>query len=161
HLDQRIRPLMLNRFTRFVRGVIVPSDYLRRRTIERGLPASRVVVSDNPIDVSRLKPDPELRAHVRATLGLGEDDLVLGYVGRFEPAKGVETLACALNRAMRDHSRLHALWVGHGKSELSLRDITVRDGFAARHHWMSWLDDVHPAYLAMDMLALPSEGNET
>ena len=161
HLDQRIRPLMLSRFTRFVRGVIVPSHYLRRRTIERGLPASRVVVLPNPIDVGRLKPDPGLRAQVRTALGLADDDLLLGYVGRFEPAKGVETLACALNRAMHDHPRLHALWVGHGKSELSLRDITVRDGFAARHHWMSWLDDVHPAYLAMDMLALPSEGSET
>src|SRR6185503_11207643 len=50
---------------------------------------------------------------------------------------------------------------GHGDSEVPLREITERDGFAGRHHWMSWLDDVHPAYLAMDMLALPSEGAET
>jgi glycosyltransferase involved in cell wall biosynthesis len=161
HLDQRIRPVMLNPIMRLVRGVIVPSQYLRRRSIERGLPPSRVVVLRNPVDVGRFKFDPGLRAHMRASLGIGETDLLLGYVGRFEPAKGVETLARALNQAMLANPRLHALWVGHGKSEQALRDITTSGNFSARHHWMPWLDDVLPAYAAIDMLALPSEGSET
>jgi len=161
HLDQRIRPVMLNPLMRLVRGVIVPSQYLRRRSIERGLPPSRVVVLRNPIDVGRFKLDPKLRAHMRASLGIGESDLLLGYVGRFEPAKGVETLARALNQAMATNPRLHALWVGHGKSEQALRDITTSGSFPTRHHWMPWLDDVVPAYAAIDMLALPSEGSET
>lgn len=161
HLDQRIRPWMLSRLTQLVRGVIVPSEYLRRRTIERGLPPDRVVVLPNPIDVEHFKPDLALRGRVRASLGLSENDLLLGYAGRFEPAKGVQTLARALNAGMSRTPRLHALWVGHGKSESTLRDITNLGGFPARHHWMPWLDDVAPAYTAMDLLALPSEGSET
>lgn len=125
HLDQRIRPLMLNRLMRLVRGVIVPSEYLRGRKIERGLPAARVMVLPNPIDVDRFRPDRALRASVRASLGLQDQDVLLGYVGRFEPEKGVETLAHALNQAMSGDPRLHALWVGHGKSEGALRDITT------------------------------------
>src|SRR4051812_28197181 len=44
HLDQRIRPILLNRLTSLVRGVIVPSQYLKHRSLERGLPASGVAV---------------------------------------------------------------------------------------------------------------------
>ena len=161
HLDQRILPLMLNRLTRLVRGVIVPSEYLRRRKIERGLPPARVLVLPNPIDVDRFVPDYALRERVRSSLGLRDDDVLLGYVGRFEPAKGVATLASALNQSMATDPRLHALWVGHGKSEQALREATSTGGSEARHHWMPWLDDVRPAYAAMDMLALPSEGSET
>jgi glycosyltransferase involved in cell wall biosynthesis len=161
HLDQRIRPTMVNRYMRLVRGVLVPSHYLRMRKIERGLPPSRVAVLANPVDVDRFTVDAALRAHTRASFGLQDDDLVLGYVGRFEAPKGVETLARAMNAAMRRTPRLHALWVGHGASEDSLRAITRDGGFDERHHWLPWLDDVLPAYAAMDLLALPSVGSET
>lgn len=161
HLDQRIRPLMLSPLTRLVRTVVVPSEYLRRRSIERGLPAARVAVLPNPIDVESFRPDPAVRARIRASLGIRETDLVLGYIGRFEPPKGVETLALALNEAMPRHPRLHALWVGHGRLEQKMRDIANEGGTAQRHHWMPWLDDVLPAYAAMDMVALPSVGSET
>jgi glycosyltransferase involved in cell wall biosynthesis len=161
HLDQRIRPLMLSPLTGLVRSVIVPSEYLRRRSIERGLPSERVAVLPNPVDVEGLQPNASLRARVRAELGIADDQLVLGYVGRFEPPKGVETLALALSRVMPNHRRLHALWVGHGRLEDRLRAVAAEGGSPHRHHWMPWLDRVLPAYAAMDMLALPSEGSET
>ncbi|HEY4137237.1 MAG TPA: glycosyltransferase family 4 protein [Casimicrobiaceae bacterium] len=161
HLDQRIRPLMLSQITGLVRSVIVPSEYLRRRSIERGLPASRVAVLSNPFDVDCLKPDAALRARVRASLGISDDQIVLGYVGRFEPPKGVVTLARATAKAMDSQSRLRALWVGHGRLEPALREIARNSGHAARNHWMPWLDHVLPAYAAMDVVALPSEGSET
>jgi glycosyltransferase involved in cell wall biosynthesis len=160
HLDQRIRPYMVARLMGLVQGVIVPSQYLRRRSIERGLPESRVVVLPNPIDVNSFCPDAELRAQTRAALGLSDTDVLIGYAGRFEPEKGVPTLARALNTAMARCGRVHALWVGHGKGESTLREITAESGFESRHHYMPWLDDVHPAYAAMDILALPSEGSE-
>lgn len=161
HLDQRVRPSMVSRYMRLLRGVIVPSEFLRRRKIERGLPPSRVAVLANPIDVDRFRADAALRAHTRAALGLHYGDVLLGYVGRFEPAKGVQTLARALAVAMNANARLHVLWVGQGKSEEELRALVRDSGAEHRHHWMPWLDDVLPAYAAMDLLALPSEGSET
>jgi glycosyltransferase involved in cell wall biosynthesis len=161
HLDQRVRPSMVSRYMRLVRGVIVPSQFLRRRKIERGLPPSRVAVLANPIDVDRFRADAALRVRMRESLGLAEQDLLLGYVGRFEPPKGVQTLARALAVAMANNPRLHVLWVGQGKSEDELRALVRETGADQRHHWMPWLDDVLPAYAAMDLLALPSEGSET
>jgi len=161
HLDQRIRPVMLHRLTRLVRGVIVPSEYLRRRSIERGVPGSGVAVLPNPIDAAHFGSHAQLRMKVRASLGLDSRDVLLGFVGRFETAKGVQVLARALNAVMPSEARLHALWVGHGASETELRALTSASGLENRHHWMPWLDDVVPAYAAMDLLALPSVGSET
>lgn len=161
HLDQRVPPVMLNRLARLVQAVFVPSEYLRRRTIARGLPSSRVVVLPNPVDVEHFRPDAWLRSTTRAGLGLGENDPVVGYAGRFETEKGVFTLARALEDAMAQQPRLRALWVGCGKGERELRERIAASPFAARHHWRPWLDDVRPAYAAMDVLALPSEGSET
>jgi len=161
HLDQRIRPVMLHRLTRLVRGVIVPSEYLRRRSIERGVPGACVAVLPNPIDAAHFVSHAQLRTKTRGSLGLAPDDVLLGFVGRIEPAKGVETLARALNEVMASQPRLHALWVGHGASEDELRALASASGFENRHHWMPWLDDVVPAYSAMDVLALPSVGSET
>jgi glycosyltransferase involved in cell wall biosynthesis len=161
HLDQRIRPVMLNSALAFVRGVIVPSAYLQRRTIERGLPASRVAVLRNPIDVDRFRPAPTLRSRVRESMRLDEDAVLLGYAGRLESAKGVLTLAQALNHAMAKDARVHALWVGHGDQEDEVRAVAAGGGFAERHHWLPWQDDMLAAYAAMDIVALPSEGSET
>ena len=161
HLDQRIRPVMLHQLTRLVRGVIVPSEYLRCRSIERGVPAARVAVLPNPVDAVHFDSHAVLRTNVRATLGIDAQDVLLGFVGRFEPAKGVHTLAPALNHVMASQARLHALWVGHGHSETELRSQASSTGFENRHHWMPWLDDIVPAYAAMDLLALPSVGSET
>jgi glycosyltransferase involved in cell wall biosynthesis len=161
HLDQRIRPVMLHRVTRLVRGVIVPSEYMRSRSMERGVPADRVAVLPNPIDAAHFGSHAPLRAKTRAALGLEPNDILFGFVGRFEPAKGVHTLATALNNVMTSQSRVHALWVGHGKSEQELRALAASTGFENRHHWMPWIDDVVPAYAAMDVLALPSVGSET
>jgi glycosyltransferase involved in cell wall biosynthesis len=161
HLDQRVRPVLVHRLTRLVRVVIVPSEYSRQRAIERGLPPSHVVALPNPIDVDRFRRDAELRMRIRASIGVAADDVLLGYVGRFERPKGVDTLARAASAVMSMHARLHMLWVGHGVSEATLRDAIDRDGVATRHHWMPWLEDVLPAYNAMDLLALPSQGSET
>jgi glycosyltransferase involved in cell wall biosynthesis len=161
HLDQRIRPVMVHRLAHLVRGVIVPSEYLRRRSIERGVPVSRVAVLPNPVDESHFASHAEVRAKVRTSLGLESHDVLLGYVGRFEPAKGVQILGRAANAVMASQGRLHALWVGHGAIERELHSLTASTGFENRHHWMPWLDDVVPAYAAMDLLALPSVGSET
>jgi glycosyltransferase involved in cell wall biosynthesis len=161
HLDQRIRPVMLHRLTQLVRGVIVPSEYLRRRSIERGIPAERVAVLPNPVDAVHFGSHAATRTKVRKSLGLEPHDILVGFVGRFEPAKGVQTLAPALNNVMASQSRLHALWVGHGTSERELHAIAASTGFENHHHWMPWLDDIVPAYAAMDVLALPSVGSET
>jgi glycosyltransferase involved in cell wall biosynthesis len=161
HLDQRMQPWTLRLLPRLTHRVVAPSEYQRQRLIERGMPAERVEVLYNPVDTCHLRVDPAARREARAALGFTPDDVVVGFVGRMEPGKGVMTLSVALRGAMERNPRVRALWVGHGDCEPALRAAACAARHCARHVWKPWTADVFPYYAAMDVLALPSVGRET
>ena len=105
------------------------------------------------VDVCAFHPDPAARARVRNVLGLSLTDVVIGYLGRFVPEKGIQTLLEALPQT---GAAWKALFVGGGSLEPELRRFAraheprVRVVTGVAH------DDV-PAYLnAMDILCAPS-----
>jgi glycosyltransferase involved in cell wall biosynthesis len=162
HLDQRFHPTMTFAVPRLVRRLVAPTEYQRRRLVERGMPASKLVVLHNPVDTAHFRPDPAARAAIRHRLGLGDDDVVVGYVGRQERGKGVVALAEGVHLAMETHPRLRMLWVGHAGDEATpLRELVAASPHAARHRWEPWAADVAPYFNAMDVAVLPSIGPET
>lgn len=140
---------------------LVPSTDLGNWVRTFGVPGERISVLHNPVDTSYFAPDPERRARQRATLGLGPDDVLVGYVGRIEANKGVLTYATALSKAMDQVPTLRALWVGFGRLEPDLDAIINASPHATRHMRLPWADDVRSHYAAMDFLALPSTGRES
>ena len=106
------------------------------------------------VDVVRFHPDAAARAEVRARLGWEDDTPVVGFLGRFVPAKGLRVLMQALE-SVRQPWR--ALFVGGGPmaDELSV--------FSAAHPGrVQVLTDVShgdvPAHLnAMDLMCAPSQ----
>jgi glycosyltransferase involved in cell wall biosynthesis len=162
HLDQRFHPTMRIGVPRLVRRLIAPTEYQRRRLVERGLPASKLVVLHNPVETAHFRPDPAVRAALRRRLDLADDDVLVGYVGRQEHGKGVMALADALDGAMTADPRVRMLWVGHaGDERTPLREVIAASPHAARHRWEPWAADVAPYFNAMDVAVLPSIGPET
>lgn len=106
------------------------------------------------VDTARFRPDDEAGARMRISLGWMEDDPpVVGYLGRFVPEKGLETLTRALD-GCRDPWR--ALFVGGGPMEGALRMWAAGHGERVRIVTGVRHGDV-PAYLnAMHLLCAPS-----
>jgi glycosyltransferase involved in cell wall biosynthesis len=63
------------------------------------------------VDVERFRPDPSAGMTIRRQLGWPDDALVVGYLGRFEPQKGISDLCAALDQT---RSPWRALLVGGG-----------------------------------------------
>lgn len=84
---------------------------------------------------------------LRASLGFAEDDVVVGYIGRIAPDKGVATLLDALSGV--EGSPVRGLLVGspEGMDPASLGSRVVH---------VDWTDDVWQYYSAMDILCLPT-----
>lgn len=129
------------------------------RAVESAL-ADRPGYRDRPhrvippgVDVARFRPDPEARRRARRSLRWTEEGPpVAGFLGRFVPEKGIETMI----RALESAGGWRALFVGGGPGEAALRDWAasapdrVRVVTGVKH------DDV-PGYLsAMDLLCAPS-----
>ncbi len=107
------------------------------------------------VDVELVRPDPARGRATRARLGWAEEGPpVVGYLGRFIEAKGLQLLMRVLERA---ESPWRALLVGGGPGEAELRAWAARHGERVKIV-VGVAHDRVPEYLnAMDLLLAPSQ----
>ncbi|WP_030600886.1 glycosyltransferase [Streptomyces fulvoviolaceus] len=161
------------RLTRGVRGLYLASERLGRATVavsptvadrlERwGVPAPRIEVVPNGIDLSRFRFDPVQRLRTRQRLGLPETAYVVGGIGRLAAGKRFDVLIQALAQLPSDY---WLLLVGGGPQESVLRRTAHEAGVADRVLFTGerpYLPDGSPGpdlpslASAMDLLASPS-----
>lgn len=161
HRTPPMKPLSAWLLPRLARRFFAVSNYARQAYLDRGIPAERVRVLYNPVSMTRCQPDPQRRRELLRSLGIGEEAIVLGYAGRMHMGKGVFTLLEAATAAMTEEPRLHCLWLGDGPDAQAVREQAAAGPVASRHHFLGWINDVHPWYSAMSMLAFPSIAPET
>lgn len=114
--------------------------------------------SSNGVDAAgRFDPDrlpATTRARLRADLGIPNDALVLGFVGRLALDKGVRELAAAFERIGRDFPDAHLLVVGPVDERDPIPPGLLERG--ERVHLAGMREDLAAYYAAMDVLLLPS-----
>lgn len=104
--------------------ILSVSHDLKRHMVAEGLPASRIDVVHNGIDVGP-RPSPEMRADVRRALGVTADTCVLVTIARLDPVKDLGTLIRAV-AALRAASQPVALViVGDGPERQSLESLVA------------------------------------
>lgn len=145
--------------------VICISPSLRERAIELGLAAREKTVvlgagSSNGLDVERFTSTPPRRvraAELRHSLGIPQTALVLGFAGRIARDKGVVELYDAFARIAARHERAHLLMIGGYDASDPIPDQVLQQmQDHPRIHCPGHMDDMAVAYLAMDMLVLPT-----
>ncbi|MCH0564918.1 MULTISPECIES: glycosyltransferase [unclassified Streptomyces] len=161
------------RLTRGVRALYLASERLGRATVavsptvaERlrrwGVPAPRIAVVPNGIDLARFRFDPVARHRTRRRLGLPEDAYVVGGVGRLTAGKRFDIAVRALAELPAD---CWLLLVGGGPDESVLRRTAHEAGVADRVLFTGerpYVPDGSPGpdlpslVSAMDLLASPS-----
>jgi glycosyltransferase involved in cell wall biosynthesis len=156
-----------------VRGLYLASERLGRATVavsptvadrlrRWGVPAPRIEVVPNGIDLARFRFDPLRRTRTRQRLGLPQEAYVVGGVGRLTTGKRFDVLVHALARLPADH---WLLLVGGGPAENVLRRTAHEAGVADRVLFAgerpcvpdgSPGPDLPSLLFAMDVLASPS-----
>ncbi|MEU1188993.1 glycosyltransferase [Streptomyces sp. NPDC005859] len=128
------------KLTSGVRALYLASERLGRTTVavsptvaDRlrgwGVPAPRIEVVPNGIDLNRFRFDPDARRRTRRRLGLPDHAYVVGGIGRLTAGKRFDVLIHALARLPRDH---WLLLVGGGPEENVLRRTAHEAGIADR-----------------------------
>ena len=159
HLHSPLKWWTRTRLTRLADRFICVSEFQRQKLVREGAPGDRLRLLHNPIDTSTFRPNPRLRAEARAALGVGEGEVLAGFVGSLDRNKGAFTLAGALNLAMRQVPSLRALWVGQADRAAGIQEA-IGPALRARHLFRPWSRSVEREYAAMDLLAMPSEWEE-
>jgi glycosyltransferase involved in cell wall biosynthesis len=146
---------------RLAHRFVTVSKCARELLLQRGMPPERVQVLYNPVDTVSFRPDLEQGRLIRQSLGIPEDAIVVGFVGRMYGGKGIFCLQEAASEAMRQRADLHCLWIGDGPQMDELKQTIEADSSAPRHHMVGWREDTSRYYNAMSMLAFPSTYTET
>ncbi len=114
---------------RRVDAITTICEGLRSDIVARGIPAERVTVIPNSVDIDEFSaggaPDPELRRQ----LGL-EGALVLGFIGSFYAYEGLAVLLRALPQLLAQNASIRVLLVGGGPQEAQLKQLAAELGVA-------------------------------
>ena len=141
------------RFTAHIpHRTVAVSETVRDRLLAR-LPVAvsnvRVIPNGIALDAWR-----SARALPRAELGIGDDDLVVGSVGRLVESKAYDDLLRAVARL--DDPRVHVVMVGDGPDRDALRRLADDLGLQGRAHWLGVRADVARLLKRFDVFVLPS-----
>lgn len=154
---------LFHRYThRAISRVLAISNVIHRNVIDT-IPVSpeRVLTLHDAVDTSLFSAETVDRFKVRREAGIPDDALVVGFVGRFSPGKGLEDLLQAAHLLRPNHPAVRYLITGeasHGEEgyadaihelsrRLDLQDVAVFAGYRS---------DVPSVMASFDILAFPS-----
>jgi glycosyltransferase involved in cell wall biosynthesis len=125
---------------------------------EFGYKRSRIVVIPNGYDDDYFQRSEDGGRHIRREYGIGEDEQVIGVVGRFDINKGHEVLMEAIRRLQTEQIQARVLLVGAGidAANSELTKMVERCGLGSTVILAGQHDNMPAIYSAMDMLVSSS-----
>ncbi|KPF64342.1 hypothetical protein IP69_18375 [Bosea sp. AAP35] len=136
-------------------AVYTVSHQMAGKIIRAGTPKDRVEVIHTGIDSAAWAPGGH-RVESRARLGIGQEALVVGAVGRISHEKGHEHLLGAMAILMSEFPDLLAFLGGTGPDMQGLREIASELGLSDRLVMPGYVASVAQALEMLDVAVLPS-----
>jgi glycosyltransferase involved in cell wall biosynthesis len=117
---------------------------------------TQTVVVPLGLDLDALLMLPASAPDLRAALGIGDGEIVIGYAGRMVAVKDLETLLRAFARASAAVPALRLVLAGDGPERAAAEALAATLGIAGRTHFLGWTDDLPRFYATTDFCALSS-----
>ena len=144
-------------YGRYVDVKFAPSDLAAIYTFgKKSYESGKVTILHNGVDLRVFHYDGEGREAVRKELGIAEDTLLVGHVGRFEPQKNHEKLVEIYAEIAKQQPDSRLLLVGKGKLEDRVRQRAEELGVTDRVIFAGVRSDIPRVLSAMDVFVFPS-----
>ncbi len=152
----RLTRWLETRAARAADAVAVISEGLRGDLIGRGVPAERIIVSPNGVDLALFGDPPPADTALACSLGLGDAE-VIGFIGSFYDYEGLDDLVAAMPALALRRPRVKLLLVGGGPMDEALRAQAAASSAADRILFVGRVahDAVERYYGLIDILAYP------
>ena len=113
-------------------------------------------VINNAIDLKKFEFNENIREELRKELGIKEEVLVIGHVGRFMKQKNHEFLIDVFEKAINKANNMYLILVGQGPLEDKIKEMAKEKGIEDNILFLGQRNDVDKLYQAMDIFVLPS-----
>ena len=138
--------------------IVCAADASRRAHIAVGYDATRMTVVPNGFDLTRLVATPEQRVGLRQMCGFDDTHVVVGTLGRFNPAKDHANFVRAAGLVAQGHPEVRFLMVGREltSDNAVLMHWIQQTGCADRFVLLGERADAAVCLSAMDIFGLSS-----
>lgn len=161
HYDwlSRASALLARTLSRFPDLIIVNSRAGFEHVVRSGYPRKHVVVIPNGIDTQRFAPDPAARRRLRRVWNVGDEERLIGLVGRLDPVKDHRTFLTAAAMLTAQHEHLRFVCVGDGDPRYAraMRSAARELGLGESITWVGARSDMSAVYNAFDIACSSSE----
>jgi glycosyltransferase involved in cell wall biosynthesis len=137
--------------------VVAVSSEIKNELLRYGARPERITVVLNAIDPARFRRDPARRAEARAAVGVRDDEIAIGAVGRLEPQKRFDLLMEAFARVSHDAPKLRLLIAGDGSLKSELAAVVERLGLGERCTLIGHCTDIIGFHHALDLFVQSSD----
>ena len=120
-----------------------------------GMPAERMTVIANAVDARDYQFDADQHA-LRNVWQIRPNDPLVGVIGRFSPEKGHAVFIRSFKQVLKEVPRAHAVLVGEGLEEASLRELVCAERLEERVHFGGYHCAMSPVFAALDLVVIPS-----
>ena len=135
--------------------VIAVSPPLVKHCGRHGVTRERMTFIPNAIDPTEFQRHRTIK-QARGELGLDENRLILGVVGRLSPEKGVDRAIRTLARLKRNHENAELHLIGDGPQRAALTKLVAKLALGDSVRFWGWQQDTRCLYEMMNVLLLPS-----
>jgi len=141
---------------------IANSQAALRELVARGYSRGKIEVIPNGIDTDRFTIDRGVGRALRRTLGVGDDELLVGRVGRIDPMKDHPTFLRAAAQVVQSRPKARFLCVGDGDAEYrtQLQALGHELGLGNKLLWLEAQRDMLAVYNALDIACSSSAFGE-
>ena len=144
---------LLDKFQlRFFDRICAVSDGVRHSLLQALVPDPKITVVQNGIDCERFANGrPVLRSDLES-----KDGLVVGYIGRLAPEKGLHYLLRAAKAILNTLPSVSFVLCGEGPERSSLQALASQLGIEKNVFFLGQRSDIPDLYSSFDVAVLPS-----
>lgn len=158
--EGRFRPWQFS-YARFLGGycdrlVCISESVRRHHKLHSGVPAHKYTVIHNGVDVARFRRDSAARKRLRKEWGIPAGHVVVGYVGRLAPEKGIDILLSAISHLGARGEPVNVVIAGQGPRQHMVENF-IRYGEGGKQcRMLGFVQDVPSLLSAVDVVVVPS-----
>jgi glycosyltransferase involved in cell wall biosynthesis len=114
------------------------------------------ILFKNGIEYEKFLYNDKTRNKIRKELGLSNNDILIGHVGRFSKSKNHDFLIDAFKELQKKNDNSYLMLVGKGVLEDLIKEKVKRYNLTEKVSFMGVRNDVYKLMQAMDVFAFPS-----
>lgn len=143
-------------YIRFFPKIIAVSPEVRQLMRRYLIPARKMQVIINGIDMLEFRKDAEARDRIRGEFHIAPETPLIGVFGRISPEKGQKYFLAAAAQVLKIFPEAQFILVGDGFQGDEMQRYAVELGISDRVLFAGFRSDVAACYSALDVFVLPS-----